>query len=43
MAYWLYQMTSVGISPLVFIWLFYRVGYADSFFHHIRDTVKFFI
>ncbi|MBM3119392.1 MAG: hypothetical protein FJ006_07580 [Chloroflexi bacterium] len=29
---------SIGISSFVFIWLSYRVGYADSFFHHIRDT-----
>jgi len=26
------------MSSLVIIWLSYRVGYADSFFHHIRDT-----
>jgi len=28
----------IGMSSLVIIWLSYRVGYADSFFHHIRDT-----
>ena len=29
---------SIGISSLSINWLFYRVGYADPFFHHIRDT-----
>jgi hypothetical protein len=28
----------IGISSLSVSWLSYRVGHADSFFHHIRDT-----
>jgi hypothetical protein len=30
----------IGISSLSFSWLSYRVGHADSFFHHIRDTTQ---
>ena len=31
---------SIGMSSLSFNWTLYRVGYADSFFHHFRDTTS---
>jgi hypothetical protein len=34
---------SIGMSSLSIRWLSYRVGYADSFFHHFRDTTVGFL